>query len=298
MVELGKYHARTFYINGLNLGEERFIWDDKLMIMDGGNKEGNIAVAHILFEQPMPEMGTNTEDYVDAESRLSAKGIHLVSVFLACFKLSNSMSYYPRINRSMHGGHPLKSIEDFKSYGHKNNPFLNTDMPKESVENNLKFLENTIPLFDKVMKNIDFEQKRQKNPLALSLPIFQKIHGIDIESVIDYSTVLESLVCENEGELKFKFALRTSLLISNDSKSRKELFDFLKKVYNIRSSLVHGSEISFRTFSREHVDIVLNLENIVKRALLEYLEFVNSGLSKKEIIGKLDEKALGISDDQ
>ena len=39
------------------------------------------------------------------------------------------------------------------------------------------------------------------------------------ESIIDYVTVLESLVCENEGELKFKFALRTTLLVEKDLKN-------------------------------------------------------------------------------
>ena len=68
-------------------------------------------------------------------------------------------------------------------------------------------------------------------------------------------------------------------------------------MYNIRSSFVHGSEISLELFTRDHANIVLTLEHFVERALIAYIELVNSGLNKKEIIGKLDSRALGLPDD-
>ncbi|PIN83460.1 MAG: hypothetical protein COV65_03495, partial [Nitrosopumilales archaeon CG11_big_fil_rev_8_21_14_0_20_33_24] len=166
----------------------------------------------------------------------------------------------------MSGGNPIKNIEDFRTYRRKNNPFVNTKIEKEPVEDNIRDIENTIPLFEKVIKHIQFNQKRS-NPLLVALPLYHRIDGLDIENVIDYCTILESLVCQNESELKFKFALRTSLLVDIADMERKEVFEFLKSVYNIRSKLVHGSDVSLNMFSTENANILLNLENIVAIAL-------------------------------
>jgi len=291
------YHARTFYVEGIDMGKERFVWNDKLMFMDARTKNGNIAEVHIFLERPIPNLKKETREGLNQYYKDDMECMHLLSIFLACFKLSNNKPNYPKINRSMHGGHPLKSKEDFKNHPQNRNPFLNTMRSKEPVKDNIRDLKNSIPLFEKVLKNVKFE-KQQKNPLGISLPIFERINSISIESVIDYSTVLESLVCENEGELKYKFALRTSLLVESDYKKRKEIFDFLKNIYKIRSGLVHGSEVSLEMFSREHANLVLALESIVRCALREYIELTYSGLSKKEIIEKLDAKALGMHDDQ
>ncbi len=167
-----------------------------------------------------------------------------------------------------------------------------SELAEYPVDQCKKFLENTPPLFDKVMKNMVFKQRNAKNPLSISLPLFQRITNSGIETIIDYVTVLESLVCENESELRYKFALRTSLLIDKDPEKRKETFEFLKQIYSIRSNLIHGSEINIEGFLDDNFGTIMILEGIVTRALLEYIELVYSGLSKKEIIAKLDSMAL------
>ena len=43
-----KYHAKVFYIKGLNLGDKRFVWNDKLLLINSGEQSPNIAEAHIL----------------------------------------------------------------------------------------------------------------------------------------------------------------------------------------------------------------------------------------------------------
>ena len=144
------------------------------------------------------------------------------------------------------------------------------------------------------MKKIDFKQKYHKNPLSLSLPLFQRIDNDRTESIIDYVTVLESLVCENEGELKFKFSLRISLLVEKDTKKRQSTFEALKEIYGYRSSLVHGSENAI-DFSEDDYGSILWLENITRQALSEYVELVYQGLSKKDIITRLDGMALGFT---
>lgn len=286
--------ARTFYVECINLGDERFIWNDKLMFIDAGTKSGNVAEAHVLIDRPIVQSDGFTRNYLDSHHVDTREGKHVLSIFLACYRLSNERMHYPKINDSTSGGHPIKNIEDFRTYRRNNNPFVNCKLEAESVEDNMRDLKNTIPLFEKVMKHIQFNQKKTNNPLLIALPLYQRIAGFDIEDVIDYCTILESLVCENESELKFKFALRTALLIEMPDMDRKDVFEFLKKVYNIRSRLVHGSEISLQMFSSENANIVFNLENIVAVTLVTYIELVNSGFNKKQIIEKLDHMALEI----
>lgn len=54
---------------------------------------------------------------------------------------------------------------------------------------------------------------------------------------------LESLFSDNGGETTYKVAIRAAhFLYPNDSQKRKDIFDFIKKGYSIRSKFVHGSD--------------------------------------------------------
>ena len=65
-------------------------------------------------------------------------------------------------------------------------------------------------------------------------------------------------------------------------------FELLIEIYNLRSELVHGSKISYDNYSEECFVAMTYLEKIVRRALLEYVKLIDSGLSKKQIIKQLD----------
>ena len=288
MEDYGSFHAKVFYIKGLHLGEERFVWNDKLLLISSGERSSNIAEAHILFDTPIPEFEQEDEQKQEKDYKES---VHFLSIFLACFRLVNN---HPELelDSSKSEEHPIKSIEDFKTDISCMDFEDISELAEYPAEDCKEFLENTAPLFDKVMKNMVFKQRNAKNPLSISLPLFQRITDSGIETIIDYVTVLESLVCENEGELRYKFSLRISLLIDKDHEKRKDTFEFLKQIYSIRSNLIHGSEINIEGFLDDDYGIILSLEGIVKHALLEYIELVYSGLSKKDIIAKLDSMAL------
>ena len=292
-MEEPKFHVRTYYVNGLNIGKTSFIWNDKLLFRDGGSEYGNIAEVHIFIDRPIPEVNNKFDELHSVR-----EGNLIIGIFLACFRLVNK-NLELILDQSDISSYSVYDIEDFKSGNYitiHNN--TEVDLPKHPEENCKKYLTDTIPLFEKVIKKIDLKQKQQKNPLSIALPRFQRIEDENIESIIDYVTVLESLVCENEGELKFKFALRISLLVEKDSRERRSTFEALKEIYNYRSKLVHGSEIPLDLYDDDNYGIILWLQKITGNALLEYIELVYSGLSKKEIIAKLDTMALGISDDQ
>ncbi len=290
MEDYGSFHAKMFYIKGLHLEDERFVWNNKLLLISSGETSSNIAEAHIFFDKPVPEFGKGIDSRSN-ESKDFVECVHFLSIFLACFRLVND---HPELelDSSQSMEYPVKTIEDFIS-GESNVSFEDvSDLPEYLVDQCKKFLESTIPLFDKVMKNMVFKQRNAKNPLSISLPLFYRITDTGIETVIEYSTIIESLVCENESELRYKFALRTALLINTEPEKRKDTFEFLKQIYSIRSNLVHGSEINIEGLLDDDYVIILRLESIIKRALLEYIELVHLGMSKKDIIVKLDAMAL------
>ena len=280
-----QFHIITYHIKGLNIGKEPFVWNNKLLIKDAGDEYGNIAEARIFMDKPIPDL----ED--DSSER---EGMLLISVFLACFKLVNSNLdvILEKTDFSSHSAYEIEELWSEYPYIKFISPYY--DSPKHPENNCKKYLKDTIPLFEKIVQKIDYTQKNKKNPLSISLPLFQRIRDDGLNSIIDYVTILESLVCENEGELRFKFALRTTLLVEKELKKRESTFESLKEIYNYRSKLVHGSDISFDLSSEDNnYGAIMWLESICKRALLEYIELVSSGLSKQKIIKKLDMMALG-----
>ena len=288
MEDYGSFHAKAFYIKGLHLGDERFMWNDKLLLISSGERSSNIAEAHILFDTPIPEFGQEDERKQEKDCKES---VHLLSIFLACFRMVNN---HPELELDSYQSeeHPLKSIEDFRTDVSCMDFEDISELAEYPAEDCKKFLENTAPLFDKVMKNMVFKQRNAKNPLSISLPLFQRITDSGIETIIDYVTILESLVCEDERRLRYKLSRRISLLIDKDPEKRKDTFEFLKQIYGIRSNLIHGSQINIEGFLDDDYGTILYLKSIVNHALLEYIELVYSGLSKKNIIAKLDSMAL------
>ena len=285
MKEYANCHVQLWYIDGLNMGKEKFVWNDKLMFTSVGAEGGNVAEVRILIDKPVLEIDKKSS----LESGIELEGTLLLTIFLACFRLVNK-NLDLVLNQKETYSYSVTDVEDFKSnlqitMLHR----VDSDLPQHPIEDCKKYLTNTIPLFEKVIKNIDFKQNKSKNPLAISLPLFYRVTNEDeLKSIIDFVVVLESLVCENEKELKYKLASRTASLIQTSSKDTKSEFEFLKEIYRLRSELIHGSYISLDMFSEEFTGTQMYLEQIVRRALLEYIELVDSGLSKKQIVEQLD----------
>lgn len=127
-METTKFHALTFYVEGINMGDERFVWNDKLMFLDAGTQSGNVAEAHVLIDRPIAIHDEDTKKYVKQHTQDTREGKHFLSIFLACYKLSVEKIRYPRLNHTMSGGHPIKNIEDFKTFRRNHNPFVNTEI--------------------------------------------------------------------------------------------------------------------------------------------------------------------------
>jgi hypothetical protein len=106
-------------------------------------------------------------------------------------------------------------------------------------------------------------------------------------------TALEALLSkgdETEG-LTYRLSMRLANLLGPSPEVRKSRFAEMKKVYGIRSRIVHGSPIATKSNSRP-LDILPNVREILRRVLLSVLALFGSGVRPEELPDRIDESAL------
>lgn len=110
-----------------------------------------------------------------------------------------------------------------------------------------------------------------------------------MDKVIDICICLEAIFSAST-EVSFRFSLYNALLSNVPADERFEIFNMLKKLYNSRSSIVHGSNEGDETWLDENWTKILS---IAKVALIQKIDFLQTG-TKLEWQRHLDEMALGI----
>ena len=111
-----------------------------------------------------------------------------------------------------------------------------------------------------------------------------------LDRIIDYMIGLEAMYLpDGNEELSFRLSLRAALLLYSDPLERKEIYNFLRKMYKVRSNIVHGNKY---TLNKDEIN---KLEEILRMSLKLWIrdnqnfsinKFSNSGKLKSE--GKLD----------
>ncbi|UCC16403.1 MAG: hypothetical protein JSU58_08540 [Dehalococcoidales bacterium] len=82
------------------------------------------------------------------------------------------------------------------------------------------------------------------------------------DAIIDYSIGLESLLTAGiRDELKYRFALRGSIVLNWEGGNRKESLKLLQDLYDTRSMIVHGEFVDSRRLKRAS-DVVFFKANL------------------------------------
>lgn len=105
------------------------------------------------------------------------------------------------------------------------------------------------------------------------------------DKLIDFMISFESLFLKEseKSELNYKLALRISKFIEGDS---KEIYYDLKKAYNLRSRVVHGSSKDLRN---EIGQIVDKVENYLRKSIRKFME---QNKPQSKLIKELDENII------
>ena len=280
-------HLRTCTVDGINIGELIFNWKDKLIIFHNKNSDENIVNIHTYLSDPYVDRKVEVR-VTDEELEQQGQAFEIVSMFLACYHLSNDLNMPKIITKSWSAMklEQIESIQDIKFSGFISQNKSTFDVFYK-IEDTIKALNNTKTLFSKVM---DLDEKSRKL-MSIALIMYQQARASDeiMLQFLGMVTVLEILFTFDENKLKKKFASRISGLYYNDSLKRDELNKKLKEIYKDRSELVHGNKITLNPESlyHKHYEFLLL---IVFQILKYYVQFLSENITKKEIIKHLDEK--------
>ena len=91
------------------------------------------------------------------------------------------------------------------------------------------------------------------------------------DQLIDLVIALEALFGDRRQDLSFRISLATALLIGNTSNEIGQVFDFVRRMYDARSGLVHGGENPFdarREKDRVTADDVARLGEMVREVII------------------------------
>lgn len=82
-----------------------------------------------------------------------------------------------------------------------------------------------------------------------------------------YVTCLEVLFSDDSTELSHKLAERIALFLEDSFESRKKLFQTVKKLYSVRSTVVHGDTFSSPGRIRDMTNVSREADDLVRRVL-------------------------------
>ena len=117
---------------------------------------------------------------------------------------------------------------------------------------------------------LDISKRRFGSALARTNPIDQ---------LIDLTVSLESLFAPTPGEITVRLSNRMATLLAKNDSQREDYWKFIKKVYNLRSGIVHGdgirnTEINGRKYTLD--EILEKLVDLTRQAILIYLKLVRN----------------------
>ncbi len=100
-------------------------------------------------------------------------------------------------------------------------------------------------IFMDKMENILPNVLKKENSYFLEFALryynFAKERETNEDKLIDYMVVFESLYLNEELELSYRLSNRMATLLGENEQKRQEIAEDIKDLYNLRSSLVHGS---------------------------------------------------------
>lgn len=117
------------------------------------------------------------------------------------------------------------------------------------------------------------------------------------DQLIDLMIAFEALFLDasEKGELSYKLALRSTYLLRMEFDSMA-IFDFMKKVYSLRSSIVHGAnfkgnEIKFKEKKLDSKAVVSNLTDLI-RVCFQIIILERQEIEIKSFIDAIDSEIV------
>ena len=107
-----------------------------------------------------------------------------------------------------------------------------------------------------------------------------------MDKIVDLMICLESLYVEGGGEITVRLGSRVAILLSKNDEEREDCWIFVKKVYNLRSRIVHGEDpknTEINGIQYTYDELLERLVIIARRSVLIYLQLLPLYSGNKKI---------------
>mgnify|MGYP006928204927 CR=1 FL=1 len=167
-----------------------------------------------------------------------------------------------------------------------NNPWIHYDskyeidvIKQESLFFDKKNLSKLESIFC-TLNDVDFN-KKENSFLDIAKRRFSSAltRTNSIDQLIDLTVSLESLFAPTPGEITVRLSNRMATLLAKNDSQREDYWVFIKKVYNLRSGIVHGdglrnTEINGKKYTLD--EILEKLVDLTRQTILIYLKLVGN----------------------
>lgn len=166
--------------------------------------------------------------------------------------------------------------------------YMLSNLELQRFESYCKAYEKLKPLIEETSTSL-----RQANALAGNY--FEDHHKRikPEEKLIDLVIALETLFSPSrESELRFRIAQRAAILLGKTATERESIRDFILRVYDARSGLVHAGESPFSVAAKKKLseEDLVRLADYVRQAVLRCFILRWRGESEKEKVQTLLDK--------
>jgi hypothetical protein len=112
-----------------------------------------------------------------------------------------------------------------------------------------------------------------------------------IDTLIDYTIALESLYLLRGEDKRQNLSSRIATLLSKDKSEEKQICRNIKKFYDIRSDIVHGSLMDEKGYEFL-CENIYEYEDYLRKSILAFLDLNLRNPSKKVVLGIIDKAIL------
>jgi hypothetical protein len=138
------------------------------------------------------------------------------------------------------------------------------------------------------LEKIDFSLK-ENHFLLIAIRRFSSAlsRNDSIDQFLDLMICLEALFApKDKGEITTKLSTRLATLVAKNENDRKDYWLFMRKMYNLRSGIVHGegirnTEINGKKYEMD--DIRQKIIKLVRESILCYLKLVRKYSGSKKV---------------
>jgi len=115
-----------------------------------------------------------------------------------------------------------------------------------------------------------------------------------VDKFLDLMMAMEALYLAREEnmELSYRMSQRAALMLESDKDERIKLRNRIRKLYRIRSKLIHGGSLEVGAEGGSESDVVLELKDYVRQSIRKFLPLCKDSKSIDKELKKLDDEAL------